>query len=131
MSATAIAGKGGSVQVVGTPNTTIGEIREWQLTVTRAGYDKTALGDDFESKVIGVGSWTGQLTGFFAIESDAGQTVLNNAILTGTQLYVELKTATSTYEGQVNPTQVQVGNPVDNVVSFQFSFDGNGALLFT
>lgn len=130
MAATAIAGKGGSVKVVGTPDTVIGEIREWQLTVNRADYDKTALGDDWESKVIGLGSWSGQLTGFFAIASDTGQTLLNNAILNGTALYVELKTSTNTYEGQVNPTQVQVGNPVDNLVSFQFSFDGNGQLLF-
>src|SRR5436309_2293169 len=131
MAAVAIAGKGGSVRVVGTPDTTIGEIAEWTCEVDRENYDSTALGADFKTNVIGLGSWQGTMKGFFAISTDTGQTILQNAIINGSTIYVELRTSTNVYEGQVNPTKVSVGNPVGGLVSFEFDFTGSGALLYS
>jgi hypothetical protein len=131
MAATAIAGKGGSLRVVGTPDTTVGEITEWTCEIDRENYDSTALGADFKTNVIGLGSWQGTAKGFFAISTDQGQTILQNAILNGSTVYVELRTSTDVYEGQVNPTKVSVGNPVSGLVTFEFDFVGTGALLYS
>jgi predicted secreted protein len=129
--ATPIAGTGGLLKVSGTPDVTVGEIKEWQLEIDRENYDASTLGTTWRVNVSGIGSWTGSLTGFFSVKTDTGQTLLQNAVLNGTGLYVEFLTANGTYEGAVNPSKIAVANPVDGITTFDMDFQGNGQLFFS
>jgi hypothetical protein len=133
MAAQAIAGKSGAVKVTGTPDQTVGLITDWSIDINRENYDSTALGDDFKSSVIGLAEWSGRCSGYFDVEDDVGQTLLQNAVLTGVALTMEfhIDNSASIFVGKVNPGQVSVGNPVGGLVSFEFSFQGTGQLLFS
>lgn len=126
-----IAGTAGLLKVVGTPDVTVGEIKAWNLQVDRDIYDASTLGNTWAVNVQGLGHWTGTLTGFFSISTDVGQTILQNALLNATPIYVEFKTSTNTYEGQVNVSQLQVGNPVDGITTFDMTFTGSGQLFYS
>lgn len=135
MPAQAIAGKKGKVRVTGTPDQTVGAITEWSVEINRENYDSTALGDDWKTSVIGLAEWSGRCSGYMDVEDDVGQTLLQNAVLNGTSVELELEvsdgSATSVYVGKVNPTNVSVGNPVGGLVTFEFAFQGTGQLLFS
>lgn len=131
--AQAIAGKTGKILVTGTPDTQVALITEWNVDIERDAYDSTALGDDWETSVIGMGKWSGRCSGYFSVETDGGQTLLHNAILAGTSLTLEMHADNSAtvYVGKVNPGKCSIGNPVNGLASIEFDFKGTGQLLFS
>ena len=126
-----IAGTNGLLKVAGTPNVTVGEIKAWSIEIDRDVYDASVLGDTWAESVMGLGHWTGTLTGFFSVSTDAGQTLIQNAVLNQLSLYCEFITATNTYEGQVHVSKISVENPVDGITTFNCEFTGSGPLLFS
>lgn len=129
--ATPIAGTGGTVYVVGTPDVLLGEVKQWDLEIDREVYDASTLGVTTRRKVGGLGDWKGKLTGFYAVSTDQGQTLLQNAVLNyGVVLYLQLKTSTNTYEGNAIPSRIDISNPVDGITTFDVEFEGSDPLLF-
>lgn len=133
MPAQVIAGKGGAVYVTGTPDTKISLLTEWSLTIERDSYDASIMGDEFKSSVIGTAGWSGSCNGYFDVENDPGQTLLQNAVLNGAQLTLELhiNNGASVYVGKVNPSNIEITNPAEGIVGWNFSFKGTGQLLFS
>jgi len=79
--ASAVAGRGGSVKLNGTPVTTVAQVDTWNGTLTEVLLDQTALGDLWTSDVPGLQSFTGSIAGNWAVTGDPGQTTLHNAVL--------------------------------------------------
>lgn len=133
MPAQVIAGKGGAVYVTGTPDTKISLLTDWSLTIERDSYDASIMGDEFKSSVIGTAGWSGSSNGYFDVENDPGQTLLQNAVLLGTQLTMEfhINNGASIYVGKVNPSNIEISNPAEGIVAWNFSFKGSGQLLFS
>lgn len=133
MPAQVIAGKGGAVYVTGTPDTKISLLTSWSLSIQRDSYDASVMGDEFKSSVVGLASWSGSCEGFFDVEDDPGQTLLQNAVLLGTQLTLEfwVDGGASKYVGLVNPSGIEISNPAEGIVGWNFNFQGSGELLFS
>lgn len=126
-----IAGTNGLVKLSGTPDVTLGEVQEWDLDISRDDYDASVLGDTWAESVAGLGHWTGTMTGFFSVSTDVGQTMMQNALINQTDLYVELKTQTNTYEGKIHVTKVSLKNPVAGITTFDVDFTGVGPVYFS
>ena len=69
---TALAGKGGTVSLPGTPGGIVGSIGEWTCVITSANYDASALGDEWEQFVQGQRGFNGRIHGFYNIPNNAG-----------------------------------------------------------
>lgn len=129
--ATALAGKGGSVYVPGTPNTAIASVQSWDLTIDAENYDATVLGDNWKEFVAGLRGWNGSVNGFYNVVSDVtGQYQLYNALLTGASVALQLQTVAGggTFEGLTNITNLAISDPVNNLITIKFTFVGNGSL---
>lgn len=128
---TALAGKGGSVYVPGTPTTPIASIRQWDLTILRDQYVATVLGDDWRFRVIGIGDWNGTLDGYYRITEDTtGQKVLYDSLINGVSVVLQMQVAAGGgfWEGTANIDNCAISDPADNLISIRFTFVGNGSL---
>ena len=129
--ATAIAGRGGKVQINGTPAYTVALIESWQGTVDQQLYDQTSLGDTWTSDVAGFRTLTGTITGKWNVTTDAGQTALHNAVLNATTVGLYLSVDGSNgYEGTFNISNFQTSDPVNGLVTFSCSFRNTGQIFF-
>lgn len=129
--ATALAGKGGSLYIPGTPNVPIASIQSWDLSIDAENYDATVLGDDWKEFVAGLRGWNGSATGFYNIVTDTtGQRQLYNALLNGTTLALQMQTAAGggMFEGLTNITNCAIADPVNGLITIKFTFVGNGSL---
>lgn len=128
---TALAGTFGSVYMPGTPTVPIAEIRQWSLTTTADNYDASVLGDTWREFVSGLKGWSGQLTGFYALVTDTtGQRLLYDALINNSSVVLIMQTAPGggAFEGTAHLTQSNVSDPVDNLITIDFSFVGTGSL---
>lgn len=90
MGAQAISGNAGSVIVYsGTVPTVVGEIAEWSLDISHSPVETTAFGDNWADYVPSIRNATGSFQGNHA-EGDAGQVVLDTAILDATSIALDL-----------------------------------------
>lgn len=131
--ATALAGKGGAVQINGTPVSTVALIEQWQATLTNAMHDQSALGDDWTSDVAGLRTMTGTISGKWDVSSDAGQTTLHNAALNGTTVGLDLLVDSANshgYELTAYLDSFQTSDPVNNLVTFSCNFRSQGQVFF-
>lgn len=131
MPETALAGKGGTVYIPGTPLTPIANVHTWSLTVDAGNYDASVLGDTWRHFIPGLRGWNGAINGYFAVTTDpTGQLVLYNAILGGTSVVLVMQTTPggASYEGTANITQIAISDPVDNLITLDFTFVGTGSL---
>lgn len=124
-----IAGTNGLLKISGTPDTTVGEIKAWTLEIDRDVYDASVLGDTWAESVMGLGHWTGTMTGFYSVSTDVGQTLIQNALINQTALYVKFINQTDTYEGRVHVSKISLNNPVDGIATFDVEFTGSGQLF--
>lgn len=128
---TALAGKGGSVFVPGTPNVPIGEIHTWTIQIDADNYESTVLGDNWKEFVAGLRGYSGSVTGYYAIPTDStGQQLLYNALLNGNALALQMQTATGGgyFEGYCNITQCSISDAVNALISIAFNYVGTGSL---
>ena len=131
MAETALAGKGGTVYIPGTPVTPIADIHQWTLTVDAGNYDASVLGDSWRHFVAGLRGWNGQINGYYDITLDTnGQFVLYNNMLNSQSVVVVFQTAPGggAFEGTVNITQMAVSDPVDGLITLDFTYVGTGSL---
>lgn len=127
----ALAGTYGSVYIPGTPTVPITQIRSWALTVAKDNYDASVLGDEWREFIGGLKGWSGTLNGYYNLVADTtGQRLLMNAIVNNLTVVLVLSTKAGggSFEGTANITQSNVSDPVDNLISIDFSFVGHGSL---
>lgn len=132
--ATALAGKGGAVRIVGSPvGPKVALVDQWTGSLTQALYDITSLGDSYTSDIQGLKTMTGTIAGKWSVTSDAGQTSLHNAILNGATVALDLYTDDTNshgYEFTANIDTFQTTDPVNNVVTFSCNFRSTGVVDF-
>lgn len=128
---TALAGTGGFILIPGTPYTPISYIHTWTMTVDAGNYDVSHLGDLWRHFIPGLRGWNGAIQGFFNIDNDpTGQKVLFDCLLNGTPVVLQMQTgsASAWFEGTANVTQFAMSDPVDNVITLDFTYVGTGSL---
>ncbi|MBA4541978.1 hypothetical protein H1164_03550 [Thermoactinomyces daqus] len=127
----AIAGYGGKV-MQGT--NAVGEVGNWELDIGAADLDATTFDSGgWEESIAGLKNWTVKLDVKWNM-SDVGQKALQDAILGGTTVTLDLYpqgTGTSKYSGSVLLTSLKVTTPVDDIVQGSFEGKGTGALTYT
>ena len=132
MAASAVAGRGGSVRINGTPVTTVAQVDTWNGTLTEALLDQTALGDLWTSDVPGLQSLSGSIAGNWAVTGDPGQTTLHNAVLNkvtvGLNLYVN---STDCYDLTAYLSDFATSVTVTGKVTFTANFRSQGQVFFS
>jgi hypothetical protein len=125
-------GKDGSV-VVG--STAVGEVKSFDVTITREVVTGEALGESWMGSDYGTGSWSGTLTCHMDPDDTNGQNALRTALIGGStkvtlKLYVEGTAATDfelTGSALINEGGFSVtGN--SEYTEATFSFTGDGAV---
>ena len=128
---TAISGTQGSVYLPGTPFAPIASITQWDLTTTADNYAADVFGVFWHQFVRGIKGWSGTLTGFYDISNDPnGQLVLWNALYLSASVVLVLQTIAGggSFEGTANVTLVAITTPVNNIITCNFSYVGQGSL---
>lgn len=131
MAETALAGKGGSVYVPGTPTVPVANVNQWTLTVDAGNYDASVLGDSWRHFIPGLRGWNGTINGYWDVDLDTtGQQQLHNALLNSNQvvLVLQCSPARGQYEGTVNITQFAITDGVDALITLDFTYVGSGSL---
>jgi hypothetical protein len=131
MPETALAGKGGSVYVPGTPTVPIANIHQWTMTVDAGNYDASVLGDSWRHFIPGLRGWNGTINGYWDVDLDpSGQQQLHNALLNSLSVVCVFQgsPARLQYEGTVNITQFAITDPVDGLITLDFTYVGTGSL---
>lgn len=131
MAETALAGTGGSVFIPGTPDTPITYIHQWDLTVEAGLYDVSQLGDYWRHHITGLRQWSGRIQGFYNVVPDTtGQLLLYNACLSSGAVVLQMQTnpGGSFFDGLAYIHQMAISDPVDNVITVDFTFTGTGTL---
>lgn len=125
----AIAGKAGKVMIAAA---TVAKVSSWSLDISSDMLDDTALGDSWKGFISGLNEWSGSLDCKFAVHTDTtGQKALQDAILGGTSVAIKLYVnATNYYSGTAFLSGMSPEDPVDDVVTISFDFQGSGALTY-
>ncbi len=127
----AIAGTNGSVYLPGTPFAAIASITQWDLTVTGDNYNADVFGVTWHQFVKGIRGWSGTLTGWYDISNDPnGQQVLWDALYLSRDVVLVMQTVAGggNFEGTAHVTQAAITTPVNNIISCNFSYVGQGSL---
>lgn len=125
----AIAGKGGSAKIGAN---TIAEVTSWSMDVSADMLDSTSLGDDWREFIAGLNGATGSVEVKWDIPNDAnGQTALQNALLNGTTVTLNLYVnATNYYSGSAYVSSLSVEDPVEDLVTATFEAQFTGAVTY-
>jgi len=126
----AIAGKDGSVKIGANAVT---KVSNWNLDIARDMLDDTSLGDDWRTFCAGLAGATGSIETFWNVNADTtGQTLLQDANLNGTTVAVDLyPNATNYYSSTVYVSNLNIGDPVDDLVTATFDCQVTGAVTYT
>jgi len=115
------------LQGSGAAATKLGETREWSFDIDKPLSEDGAMGDTWESKQVGILSWSGSAGGNLDTAEtspfDAAVAVTAKALY----LYPSDADATKYYYGSVWP-RLSVSASKDDIIRFSLSFDGDGAL---
>lgn len=107
----------------------VAEVREWSITERAATVDDTAIGDAWDTHLVGTKSWNGSLTCHWDETDTTGQGALTVGASVTLGVYAEGATNGDTfYSGTATVTQIQRQGSLNGVVSAAFEFQGNGAL---
>lgn len=131
MPETALAGKGGTVYIPGTPTVPVANINQWTLSIDAGNYDASVLGDSWRHFVPGLRGYNGSISGYWAVGVDTtGQKVFQDNMLTSASVVIVLQTAAGggQYEGTVNIVTLSMSDPVDGLITIDFTFVGTGSL---
>lgn len=130
--ASAIAGRGGSIRINGTPVTTVAQVDQWSGTLTEVLLDQTSLGDSWTSDVPGLQTLTGSLSGNWAVTGDPGQTTLHNAVLNKVTVGLNLLVnSTDGYEFTAYLSDFATTVATTGKVTFTANFRSQGQVFFT
>lgn len=125
----AIAGKGGSAKIGANA---IAEVTSWSMDISADMLDSTSLGDSWREFVAGLNGATGSVEVKWDIPNDAdGQTALQNAILNGTTVTLNLYVnASNYYSGSAYVSSLSVEDPVEDLVTATFEAQFTGEVTY-
>lgn len=125
----AIAGKDGSVKIGAN---TVAETTSWSMSISSDMLDSTSLGDDWREFIAGLNGATASIEVKWDIPNDTnGQTALQNAMLNGTTVTLNLYTnATNYYSGTAYVSSLNVEDPVEDIVTATFEAQFSGAVTY-
>jgi predicted secreted protein len=125
----AIAGKGGSVKLT---SNTVADVTSWTVDIAIDMLDSTSLGDDWREYVAGLAGATGSVECNWAVATDTnGQTALQTAALAGSTVTLNLYTNDSNYySGSAYVSNLNVSDPVDDLVTATFDYQYTGTVSY-
>lgn len=128
----AVAGKNGKVVIGSGGEQKVVGIKSWSLELSLETLETTALGDDWKNYIAGLKEWTASSEGDYEVPVDEeGQAALQDAFLNGTTVVVKLYVdGVNYYQGEAYINSLSIEDPVDDVVSISIEFTGSGALTF-
>ena len=128
----AVAGKGGKVVIGDGAAKKVVGIKSWSLELSLDTLETTALGDDWKNYITGLKEWSASSEGDYEVPVDEeGQAALQSAFLNGTTGVVKLYVdGKNYYMGEAYINSLSIEDPVDDVVSISIEFTGTGALSF-
>jgi hypothetical protein len=105
------------------------EVKEWQLTTGVAIADDTALGDAWDTHLVGTKNWKGSATCQWDESDSNGQELLIEGASVQLLFHPEGSDAGAVTLGGTAPVEeVAYGGALNGVVTRSFTFRGNGAL---
>ena len=125
----AIAGKDGSAKIGAN---TIAEVTSWSMDLSTDMLDSTSLGDDWREYITGLNGATANVEVKWDLPNDTnGQTALQNAMLNGTPVTLNLYVNGSNYySGSAYISNLNVETPVEDKVSATFDAQYSGAVTY-
>lgn len=125
----AMAGNSGSVYIGANK---VAEIGTWKLDVDSDLIDVTSFDSGgWKESIQGLKSWSGSLEGNWNMSDTNGQKALQDALLGGTTVSLELRVnGTNKYSGTAFIGKMSVEAPVDGKSTVSFDFTGSGALTY-
>ena len=127
----ALAGKNGTVYIPGTPTLPVANVNNWTLSMDAGNYDASVLGDSWRHFIPGLRGWNGAINGYWDLVNDlTGQQLISDAFFNSASVVVVLQLAPGggQYEGTVNITAMAITDPVDGLITMDFTFVGTGSL---
>lgn len=124
----ALSGYNGKV-MVGTAEAA--EISEWNLEVEAEMLDVTKFGESWKAQIPGLKSWKGTFLGRWDMTDTDGQLVLQNAMLGGTSVTLNLYVdGTHYYSGTAYINKISPKAAVSATSDIEFSFEGISPLSY-
>jgi predicted secreted protein len=109
-------------------STTVGELRNYALTLTSDTVEDTQMGDTFRTRK-GSLSTFGVTADVFYDADDSGQALVTVGATVTINLYPEGAAAAETYySGSAIVTQFNISASFDGLIEASIAFEGNGAL---
>lgn len=135
MAETALAGKGGTVYIPGTPTVPVANINQWTLSIDAGNYDASVLGDSWRHFVPGLRGFNGAINGYWDMADLTGQLVFQTNMINSNSVVIVMQTSPlaggGQYEGTVNITNMAISDPVDGLITIDFTYVGTGSLQHT
>jgi hypothetical protein len=126
---TAIAGYAGSAKI---GINTILELDKWDISLDADVYDTSSFTNAWHSVITGLKKWTGTCSGRQYQGDTTGQALLQAGLIAGTSVALALYTdAVHNYAGTAFVKQQQTKTAVNSTVDASWSFEGNGAIVYT
>lgn len=121
------AGKDGSVKI---GSDTMIEVQSWDLDGSTDLADSASLGDDWKEKTPTLNEWSATIEVNWDM-SDTAQVAVQNAWLNQTSVSPKLYTnAANYYSGTAYISSLNVGDPVDGLVTASMELTGSGACTY-
>jgi hypothetical protein len=128
-------GKGCTVTVDGASANKVAELDEWSIDATLETAQDTQFGDNWHSHIVGLGAWSGSMSGSFD-PSDTYQKEVHDYLVAAapTGILSDARFNIDTgdyYSGTIIITGVSVSAGIGGRVEASYSFIGSGALTLT
>lgn len=108
---------------------TVAEVTSWSLTQGAATADDTALGDTWDSHLVGTANWSGSISCWWDDTDATGQGAMTVGASVSLVLLPEGATVgDAEYTGTATITGIESSGSNNATVTASFSFTGNGAL---
>lgn len=130
---TAIAGFGGSIKLGGTGGTnTVVSVKDWDLPLAADMADVSALGSQWKAYLSLLTGALAKVNAFFDPTDTNGQMALQNALLNGTTVIVNLYvTASHYYSGTAYIKQIDIKAAVNATVDVALDIQFTGQISYT
>lgn len=127
---TPLAGFGGSVTI---GSSVAANISSWEAPLASDEYDTSSLGLGWKQYLPGLNGALVKVNAFFDPADTNGQVAMLNAWLNGTLITVKLNIGNSGhfFSGSAYIKQVDVKNPVNNVVTGDYDIQMTGQISYT
>jgi hypothetical protein len=129
----AIVGYNGSVKLGATGGTdVVANIQNWELPLAADQYDVSVLGLGWKQYLPGLNGAVGKASSFFDTSDTSGQVALMNAQLNGTLLTINLYVDDTHYfSGSAYVSQLDIKDPVNNVITADYTLQFTGAITYS